>query len=457
MFGTNSAGFFTNIKKKRVKNNRPRRTNVRTSKSVRTIPKVVHEKIEDKNHSTLKINYKNNISELCIIGKKYDTDKSSQRNNITNSRHCHPYTLFYDELFNNRKNDKLNIAELGILEGGSLLMWKEYFKNSKIYGFEYNNNLINNFKKKFNNDRITLSNIDVTNKNSIINAFSKLNILFDIIIDDTTHQFEDQIRVIENTYKYLKPGGILIIEDIFKSYNENDYIEKLKPILNNFQDYYFIELDHNNKNSYEWNNDKLFVLLNKGNENLFNNTNKITIITPSYRVDNLLQIKKSINFDYIHEWIIVYDGNKITYNPQLFKNNKIKEYIYKGNGVSGNPQRNYALSKVQNIDTLIYYLDDDNIIHPNLYKLLNIINNNKLYTFDQYNRIKGNNINVNKIDTAMFIVPYKFCKNIKWILDKYNADGYYIKECYEKNKNIHIYVNNDLCFYNNLPKSKIRK
>ena len=92
--------------------------------------------------NTLKINYKSNSSELCEIGKKYDTDKSSQRNNITDIRHCHPYTLFYDGLFKNKKNETLKIAELGILNGESLLMWKEYFTNAEIYGFDCNNNLI---------------------------------------------------------------------------------------------------------------------------------------------------------------------------------------------------------------------------------------------------------------------------------------------------------------------------
>lgn len=48
----------------------------------------------------------------------------------------------------------------------------------------------------------------------------------------------------------------------------------------------------------------------------------------------------------------------------------------------------------------------------------------------------------------MFITPYKLCKNIKWILDKYDADGYYIAECYNINKDIHIFVDNDLCYYN---------
>ncbi len=298
---------------------------------------------------------------------------------------------------------------------------------------------------------MTLSDIDVRDKDSIVKSFSELNILYDIIIEDTTHQFEDQIRVIENTYQYLKPGGILIIESIFKSYNENDYINRLTPILEHFQDYYFIELDHNNRNSANCNNDKLFILIKGGDEPIFKNTNKLTIITPSYRVNNLLKIKQNINFEYIEEWIIVYDGSKIIDNPNLFENQengKIKEYVYNGEGISGNPQRNYALSKITNPDTLLYYLDDDNMFHSNIYKLLNIIDNNKMYTFNQDNLLKGNRIEVCYIDTGMFIIPYKLCKNIKWILHDYAADGYYIIDCYNESENKHVYVDNELCYYN---------
>ena len=321
---------------------------------------------------SLNIDYKKNSSYLCELGKKYDTDKSSQRNNITDYNHSHPYTLLYDSLFKNRKDENIIIAELGILNGSSLLMWKEYFKNGLIYGFDNNKDFINKFKQEYESDKIFLYELDINNKNNIINTFNNLDILFDIIIDDTTHQFEDQIRIIENIYKYLKPGGILIIEDIFRSYNENDYIDRLKPILEqHFQDYYFIDLEHINRNSLGWDNDKLFVLIKNGSKNLFKNSNKLTIITPSYRTNNLLEIKKSIDFDYIDEWIIVYDGNKLNNNPFIFnnENDKIKEYIYKcpNGGISGNPQRNYALTKINNSNTLLYYLDDDNIINPYIY------------------------------------------------------------------------------------------
>jgi predicted O-methyltransferase YrrM len=400
---------------------------------------------------SLNIDYKANKSELCEIGKKYDTDKSSQRMNVTNSRHCHPYTLFYDSMFTHRKNEKLNIAELGILDGASLLMWKEYFPNSDIHGFEYNKELINNFKNKFNNERITLSEINVTNQESIINAFASNDKQYDIIIEDTTHQFEDQIRVINNIYNYLKPGGVLIIEDIFKSYNENDYINRLNPILHNFQQYYFVSLEHVNRNSTGWNNDKLFVLIKNGGEPIFKNNNKITIITPSYRINNLLKLKNSINFDYVNEWIIVYDESKIKENPNLFKdNNKIKEFLHKSYGISGNPQRNFALTQITNPNTFIYYLDDDNIIHPSFYYLLNIIDKNKIYTFNQHNRIKGNNIRLGHIDTAMFLIDYNLCKGLTWRVTEYGADGHYIEDCYNSNKTKHIFIDNDLCFYNKI-------
>ena len=49
-------------------------------------------------------------------------------------------------------------------------------------------------------------------------------------------------------------------------------------------------------------------------------------------------------------------------NPNIFHgNDKIKEYIRsscKGEGISGNPQRNYALTKITNPNPLLYYLYD---------------------------------------------------------------------------------------------------
>ena len=63
-------------------------------------------------------------------------------------------------------------------------------------------------------------------------------------------------------------------------------------------------------------------------------------------------------------------------------------------------------------------------------------------------------LNIGYIDTAMLLIDYNICKGINWINNRYDADGIYIKECYTKNKDNHIYVDNDLCYYNKLLPTK---
>jgi len=411
---------------------------------------------------SLKIDYKTLKSDLCEIGRVYDTDKSAWRDNRTLYRHCHPYTLFYNGLFKNKRNEKLKIAEIGILKGSSLLMWNLYFGNSIIYGLEHCIDFIREFMiLNPYTERIKLDYINVKSEESITETFERIKEEFDLIIEDTTHLLEDQLRVIETVYKYLKPGGMLIIEDILKSESEDKYIEVIKKLGDIYQDYYFVELDHVNKWSPNANNDKLLILIKSGAENIFkNNDNKITIITPSYRVDNLKLIEKSLNYDYIDEWIIIYDGNKIAEPVKQFNNEKISEYYYenKEKGSYGNTLRNYGLEQVKNKDTLIYYLDDDNMIYNDLYRLLDIVEKNRIYTFDQRNNLNGDNnyilrgkeIEYQKIDSAMVLMDYKICKDIKWNKELYCADYLHIRECYERNMDKHIYINNILCNYNTI-------
>ena len=62
--------------------------------------------------------------------------------------------------------------------------------------------------------------------------------------------------------------------------------------------------------------------------------------------------------------------------------------------------------------------------------------------------MKGNNIPVGYIDTAMVIIPFDLFKNIKWRLDLYEADGRYSKGCIDNNRDKHVHVDEDLCYYN---------
>jgi len=175
---------------------------------------------------------------------------------------------------------------------------------------------------------------------------------------------------------------------------------------------------------------------------------KLTIITPCSRPENIKFIE--LNFDYIEEWIIVYDGKSVQ-DFEKINNPKVKQYIHFVEGsVYGNAQRNYGISKVTNENTFIYFLDDDNIIHPELYNLK--LNKEYFYTFDQLNDTKlrkGNNIKVNFIDTAMFLCYYPMIKNIKWENVR-NADGLFIERVHKLHSKNWNYVNKTLCYYNKI-------
>ena len=138
---------------------------------------------------------------------------------------------------------------------------------------------------------------------------------------------------------------------------------------------------------------------------------------------------------------------------------KIKEYVHSGDGGSGNSQRNFALDHVQNPDTYIYFLDDDNLIHPDLYSIIDTLEDNRIYTFNQdrpekefpfTNNLKGNTIELRKIDSAMFLIDYKLCKNIRWYVYKYFSDGIFIVNVYSENKDKWIYIDQTLSYYNKL-------
>ena len=186
-----------------------------------------------------------------------------------------------------------------------------------------------------------------------------------------------------------------------------------------------------------------------------NEDNKqIVIITPSYRVQNLKKLYESIDFTNVLRWIIVYDGKHIEENQMIFKDNpKIDEYVYAGDSCWGNGQRNYALDKLTSIDAkfFVYFLDDDNIMHPDFDKIIPKLEYGHLYTFDQLRlgeddvipsggTLPGNIIKYRCIDTAQFIADFALVRDIRWRTDVYQADFFYINECCVNNYKNHEYI-----------------
>ena len=130
----------------------------------------------------------------------------------------HNFIPIYKNYFNNLRKKSLNILEIGIggyedpnSGGESLLMWAEYFKNSKIIGADL-------FKKNLNlPKRVETIMLDQSNPKELVSLGSSRG-GFDIIIDDGSHVSSHVILTFETLWKYLNNHGLYIIEDTQTSY-----------------------------------------------------------------------------------------------------------------------------------------------------------------------------------------------------------------------------------------------
>ena len=194
--------------------------------------------------------------------------------------------------------------------------------------------------------------------------------------------------------------------------------------------------------------------------------NKFIVITPCYRTKNLKIVKKSIDFETIFKWIIIYNGDFVEKEFKQFETlEKVIELNYTPkNEVFGNGQRNTALDFIyknyEDDECFLYFLDDDNIIHKNFYKIIKNFKFDHIYTFDQQRTryiFSGIKPKLYYIDTAMFACDKKFIKNIRFNGPQANADGTFIETCYIHNKDKHIYINEVASYHNYLARSIVRR
>lgn len=143
---------------------------------------------------------------LDEIGKKHGTDKSSN---------IHDYLKKYEKYLPYRRDEKLKILEIGVENGASLKTWKEYFYNSEIIGVDINSECV-----KHNEERILIeigSQVDSTFLENVGNKHGQ----FDMILDDGSHINEHIISSFKDLFKYVKSGGLYIVEDVCTSYWHN--------------------------------------------------------------------------------------------------------------------------------------------------------------------------------------------------------------------------------------------
>lgn len=140
------------------------------------------------------------MTPLCKLAKKYKTDKCPY---IGRS---HSYTPVYYEMFKDKPIKK--VLEVGIGEGGSLRMWRDFFPNAQIYGADINK------KWLFEEERIKTFLCDETKEEDLKALIKKTGKNLDIVIDDASHRLSHQLFMARTLLPMLKKDVIYVIEDV---------------------------------------------------------------------------------------------------------------------------------------------------------------------------------------------------------------------------------------------------
>lgn len=196
---------------------------------------------------------------------------TDSKRGYTDKNTTHSYLPLYEKLLNPIADTATNVLEIGIGDfrenqvtshknGGSLLMWLDFFTKAKIHAIDIlGEDSVH--EQVLNSDRIkTYTNTDAYNTDNIQKYFTDKGIKFDFILDDGPHTLQSMIDCIKLYHELLTDNSILIIEDV----QSTDWFDALKKETPDHLQKYIKTYDlRKNKNRY----DDLVFTINKLNKN----------------------------------------------------------------------------------------------------------------------------------------------------------------------------------------------
>jgi predicted O-methyltransferase YrrM len=140
---------------------------------------------------------------LDALGLKHGTDKSSR---------THGYLAVYDRVLARLRRRPVRLLEIGVLNGASLRMWRDYFGQGEIVGLDRDPATLAHA-----GERIAVHLADQDEMAGLAATVRRLG-PFDVIIEDGSHLWAHQIGCLRALLPLVKPGGFYILEDLHTSY-----------------------------------------------------------------------------------------------------------------------------------------------------------------------------------------------------------------------------------------------
>ena len=144
------------------------------------------------------------------------------------------YFPVYDRLFSRFRGQPITFLEIGVLGGGSLFMWRDYFgPQARIIGVE-----LNPAAAKWREHGFEIFIGSQSDPEFWAEVMAEVGEV-DIVLDDGGHRFQQQIITYESLLPFVRDGGMLVVEDTHTSYIRNfggpsptSFVSYAKDIVN---------------------------------------------------------------------------------------------------------------------------------------------------------------------------------------------------------------------------------
>ncbi len=151
----------------------------------------------------------NDTRSLMEINENHKSDIPGRGDKGT----LHTYIETYEKLLSSYRREPINFLEIGVAEGYSMRLWREYFTKARLTGIDLVHPGCNTTGWWFRQ-------ADQSSEKELNTVLRDEQ--FDVIIDDGSHMLEHQIASFKILFPRIKKGGIYIIEDIGGQSNTPD-------------------------------------------------------------------------------------------------------------------------------------------------------------------------------------------------------------------------------------------
>jgi 8-demethyl-8-(2-methoxy-alpha-L-rhamnosyl)tetracenomycin-C 3'-O-methyltransferase len=143
---------------------------------------------------------------LDDIALRQGTDKGSTDHN---------YCPYYERYLEHLRDEPITLVEIGVWQGASLRMWREYFSKATIIG-------VDNIDRPVDTGGAEVVIADQSSKQDL-DSLRTFRGPFDVVIDDGSHVSSLTINTFEMLWPALNPGGLYVVEDLQTSYDPENY------------------------------------------------------------------------------------------------------------------------------------------------------------------------------------------------------------------------------------------